>query len=296
MRLLQLKNNPMKSDLNTMQYLSKQGKPLAKGVLSNMLTTAKNHLVQVQKTVTRAGKTFLQNFWIDPDDPEQMRKTADMLGSIAQPNSPFHRWNQTLSDKEYGFIKDYTSDAFYRELNALLRGTTPKKRGYTSDFTLEALKERATVIGAALDRFDLPQEIVTYRIMDDGFKDKLQVGDIIHDKGYTSTSVGKWSETQPNYTYLKIRVPAGKGRGAWIAPISWVKEEQEFLLNRGTKFRITKVKRNKDGSQFAECEVIDREPGDINDMKKSVKSNRIKHKRLDRFTWSVDEIEIVRGR
>ena len=172
----------MKSDLNTMQYLSKQGKPLAKGVLSNMLTTAKNHLVQVQKTVTRAGKTFLQNFWIDPDDPEQMRKTADMLGSIAQPNSPFHRWNQTLSDKEYGFIKDYTSDAFYRELNALLRGTTPKKRGYTSDFNLEALKERATVIGAALDRFDLPQEIVTYRIMDDGFKDKLQVGDIIHDK------------------------------------------------------------------------------------------------------------------
>ena len=294
--MLQLKDNPMKSDIDTIQYLSKQGDPLAKGLLSNMLTAAKNHLVQVQKTVTRAGKTFLQNFWINPDDApseQQIKKTIEMLGLVTIPNSPFAQWSKQLSDKDYGIIKDYTSNSFYKELNALLRNKPVTKK---SGLSLEALKERATIIENALDKFDLPQDLVAYRIMDEGFQDKLKVGEILHDKGFTSTSICKYAETKPGYTYLKIHIPKGKGRGAWIAPISWIHDEEEFLLNRGTQFKITRVKKNKDGSQFAECEVIDRQPGNLDDMKKSIKSDKIQTKRLDKFTWTLDDVEILKSR
>lgn len=58
---------------------------------------------------------------------------------------------------------------------------------------------------------------------------------------------------------MVIDVPAGKGVGAWIAPLSGTEEEYEFLLQRGTKFRIKSVLESNNKTEI-HMEVIGNEP------------------------------------
>lgn len=57
-----------------------------------------------------------------------------------------------------------------------------------------------------------------------------------------------------SYT-LKIKVPSGIGRGAYLEELTSSPQEYEFLLARETKFKITNVI-NKKAQSLIEMEVI----------------------------------------
>lgn len=46
-----------------------------------------------------------------------------------------------------------------------------------------------------------------------------------------------------NPIMLKLKIPKGKGRGVYIENLSAINGEKEFLLKRGSKFKITKISR-----------------------------------------------------
>jgi hypothetical protein len=70
------------------------------------------------------------------------------------------------------------------------------------------------------------------------------VGATVIDKGYTSASISK-SKTFGGSIGYKIVVPPGKGRGAYVGNISSEKSEVEYLLKRGTHYKITGVTYSK---------------------------------------------------
>jgi len=71
---------------------------------------------------------------------------------------------------------------------------------------------------------------------------KAMVGRTVHDTGHMSISTVKGSEFSREVIY-EVRVPTGKGIGAYIGKLSHHKSEAEFLFNRGTIFKIVKVRK-----------------------------------------------------
>ena len=77
-------------------------------------------------------------------------------------------------------------------------------------------------------------------------------GGILHEKGYCSTAmvpgVYDLSSSKSGMIKFNIKVPAGKGIGMWTGHLSDFPHANEFVLARGTKFRIltdlSKIDRN----------------------------------------------------
>ena len=80
-------------------------------------------------------------------------------------------------------------------------------------------------------------------MFEDYFDDTQKlVGKEITEKGYSSSSVVQSGAMTDKDCKIKIHVPSGKGRGAYINNLSEYKDnEYEFLIPRNSKFRIVKV-------------------------------------------------------
>ncbi len=125
-------------------------------------------------------------------------------------------WIEKLTDEETRAIKKYTKndgdpadDKFYARLNAMLRGEIPK------DDTLEYYSNQ---ISGAISKFGLKHDIVCYRTLNfDLYKD-FNIGDIVLEKQFLSTSVTR-SRTLNNTFEVKILVPRGRN-GAYIELLS----------------------------------------------------------------------------
>ena len=104
---------------------------------------------------------------------------------------------------------------------------------------------RTKSMDSAMAKAELNEPIVVYRgsstdlFGDFGGDWQSLVGKEVMDKGFMSTTVKKGGGFSG--TRMRITVPPGKGRGMYVRPISNFPSEGEFLLNRGTKFRITSV-------------------------------------------------------
>ncbi len=71
------------------------------------------------------------------------------------------------------------------------------------------------------------------------------VGRTFKDKGYVSTAAGDKGFSR--MIQVDITVPAGKGRGVYIGQKSSHPTESEYLIKRGSKFRITGVSTDSNG-------------------------------------------------
>ena len=156
-------------------------------------------------------------------------------------------------------IGPYGEGGTYQEINSALRGSRGDDRKYSQE-----MKKQIGAMDAALDRFDLQKPIVVHRIsgaeMLGGLTDPTDIEDIfkgrvIRDPGFISTSVLDKSDFQGTIHCI-ITIPAGKGRGAFISPISVFGErESEFLLKRNTAFVVKKA--YKEGDRTAvEMQVV----------------------------------------
>ena len=145
-------------------------------------------------------------------------------------------WSKNLSRSEIQAIQDY-SENNYGFINASLRdGKTD------SEYYKQGLK-----IEKALNKFDLKKNITVFRGDNGGLLpngegktvDELlaiaQKGLEFKTKNFVSSSVTHPFE--PRIAQYTIKVPKGK-RGAYIKKLSSFRDENEFLINRKTKFRV----------------------------------------------------------
>ena len=114
---------------------------------------------------------------------------------------------------------------------------------------------------SAINKFDLDENIFVYRRADISlqsyFEEILRWDGFFQDNGFTSTTMLKIGATE-NKIELVIKVPKGKGRGAYFAPMSDFPEEHEFILNRGTIFKVRSIDKDENENFTVNVEVIGR--------------------------------------
>lgn len=167
--------------------------------------------------------------------------------------SSYDDWRKQINSSEKNEIQGYTGSG-YVAINSVLRG----KVNPTPEAKLAYLAE-AKQVSSALSKFELNDNIVVFRgVQLDAFGlvggskifstetekgMKALVGTTFVDKGFMSTSAVKSSAFNSKDARITINVPKGKGRGAWVKPLSIYSYENEFLLQKGSGLKITKVEK-----------------------------------------------------
>ena len=156
-----------------------------------------------------------------------------------QPGSMYQSWKSNLSNWQTESVKDYTGSD-YRAMNGVLRGTISTDNADVGTFM------QIGGVTTAIQQFDLKSPIIVYRGTSHKiFGGKFTVdqfnqmkGCTITDNGFGSSAADKAHSWKHKGYIMKITVPQGKGRGAWVDPMSLHKGEQEFIIQRGSQYRI----------------------------------------------------------
>lgn len=170
--------------------------------------------------------------------------------SEATKESKSKREIRGVNEKEKQALKAYTLAGSY-PLNDFLRNGTSVEKGKWSNATPlrtnEDVKEAVQEIDSAMERASLDKETTVFRgVNNDVWKmitEGLEVGGVIQDKGFVSTSLKKLTSSSLTH-FMKIVVP----KGAKAIPLEGLvpnRSAGEILLNRGTRFRVvSKTKTN----------------------------------------------------
>lgn len=185
------------------------------------------------------------------DDPNKK-------GVLQRKKSRYGQWVKNLPDENKTVIADYSEDA-YSDINKYWR-----KVGDWENINEQKIKYQTEKIDESIATFVLKDNIEVYRGMDSGtiadmFPDAGELVDLIgktyKDKSFASTSPSldvakRFSEQNgQDGIILKLDIPQGTGRGAYLDAISAYGEsivgkdaaEYEFLLKRNAKFEIYDV-------------------------------------------------------
>ena len=154
----------------------------------------------------------------------------------------------SLTDAEKEAIKDYTGSGF-ESLNNSLR----------HDWALAtSQKETQKNLDSVIAKGVLKEDIRVYRgsstdlVKGASTVDEVlaMVGEVVTDKGFTSSSITKAGSFKSEPILYRIDVPKGKGRGAYINNGSHFKNhEYEFLLKRGGNYAIKGATKKKSTGQ-----------------------------------------------
>ena len=173
-------------------------------------------------------------------------------GLKARKSSLHGQWLDHLSPDERDAISWYTADG-YGDINDYWR----RRNGWES-IPVDMVEDASKQIDAAISRFTLKENILVQRGVDDFYGASIigetdwneiseTVGMIFQESGYTSTTALLKNSVATAKPYLfEIEIPAGKGRGAYVNKLAGLNEdvEYEFLIARGSKFKITGVEIN----------------------------------------------------
>lgn len=177
------------------------------------------------KTVFDDKGNVKESCCIDPG----MQPTAEMNERVYK---QFLGFDQKLETSERNAILNYSGSG-YASINNKLRSSKGKEVSETIKNMDKAFKKAPA----------LTEDLVVRRGVGSsgGVFDKLQTGDVFQDHGFVSTSAkpgGGFSKS----TSIHIRVPKG-AKGIYMdSKLSLHSSEREFLLPRGSKFRVTGVK------------------------------------------------------
>ncbi|MFG1466626.1 ADP-ribosyltransferase [Xanthobacter sp. DSM 24535] len=146
----------------------------------------------------------------------------------------FAEWGAKLSERESDALAGYKANTF-RAINNHLRGIADAPHH----------NDEIAHLKAALARGKTKRELVVYRGAKDGNPARLaQVGDVITEKGFMSTSVD--SNTAKTFggkppVVIEIRLPKGYAGGAYVQHVPYTKyPEYEFLIRPDASFRVVK--------------------------------------------------------
>lgn len=158
------------------------------------------------------------------------------------------RYRDLLDEDELFAAKGYASES-YKEINGGLR------KGKVS----RPYQDTIEVLDRAIAKAPAPRDMVVYRGMHGAevrrIWEGLKPGDEYSDKGYTSTSAGELTSFAGSIR-LTISVP----KGYPAAPIpSNDPKEAEYLLPRGSTFRVVSIEKSGDTLR-AHVEVVRPKP------------------------------------
>lgn len=177
-------------------------------------------------------------------------------------NTTEQGWLRSLTKDERESIKAYANDdatVGYGDINNTLRRgeykkgyKAPSKDGFVkfADERNDQVSKAVENIDKAIEKFTLAKDKTVWRGLSSSqmsldFEAKLNAlkpGSILSDKAYTSTAVTKSGTAEFGYSFmLKIKVPAGTGRGIYTRKLSEFTQENELLLKRDAQFKVTKV-------------------------------------------------------
>ena len=215
-----------------------------------------------------------------------MGEANEYFGKTARDKTkPYGQWRKAIENTEKNAVVKYTSN-YYTEMNGWLRGLKADT-AFTPE-ELSRLRKYIVDCETALEKSVLPDDILVHRKA--GFE-MLQLykdapNGIFLDEGFTSTSPVK--NSFPGDIDIEIIVPAGRGVGMWVAPISAYKNENEFLINRGAKFKVLEI--NENGNRpLVKLEVAGREAREVKKMQKSQLRNT---HHADKFTWCPTDVKV----
>ena len=179
------------------------------------------------------------------------------------------KWNKAKSQAAHDALYRYTG-SFYMTSNRVLRDSQIK--GLSADEVMNHVKNRGDTtftdwlknMDQGLDSYNNTKAFIGFRgagySLLGGKKSfselKSMVGKTVHDTGHMSISTVAGHEFDRDVLY-EVKVPKGKGIGAYVGQLSQHRSEAEFLLNRGTVFKIVKVRR-ENGQPVVTLEVYGR--------------------------------------
>ena len=153
-------------------------------------------------------------------------------------------WDHNLTGHQRYVISEYTSDG-YSNINSYLRNYDNGE-----NYSVDYVKGQIKALDKAIADYTLKAPIITYRAIKsealiplDGNIESL-IGTEYTDKAFMSTTPYPNSSALNKNLIMEIKLPAGKGIGAYINDYNNL-GEVEFLLARDSKFIITNVKEEK---------------------------------------------------
>ena len=147
-------------------------------------------------------------------------------------------WIDNLSEKERTAIQKYTYNSgdkkpnrFFERLNRMLREDVSRDK---------RMLEYAEIISRALGKYETKHDVVAYRNLDINVYSTFEIGDLLRERQFTSTSVTQAAALDKKYKVV-IYVPKGS-RYAYIEGISQYPKQRELLLDRDTIFEVISKK------------------------------------------------------
>lgn len=181
-----------------------------------------------------------------PGSFPDLAAAENVLGRKGDPNGPFEIWHNILTKDCVDAIYHYTG-IFYKMMNGLARGTIKESDLSPSDVKLA--KKYTDLLEQALNEYELKSDVVLHRQVNatdmlPKFQKAFASPDkLFIDEGFFSATPVMDSFNKFNGMDLIIKVPAGKGRGAWIKHLSRFPHENEFLLNNYSMFTVDDIKK-----------------------------------------------------
>ncbi len=192
-------------------------------------------------------------------------ETGDDANNYFSKKETYKTWSKNLTDESRDVIKEYTYTD-YQDINYRLRKAGVKDENVLLDERLHGDKRKNQIdcLDKIISSFELEDNIIVYRNVEsqlfaDYFDDLNRlVGQRISEKGFTSTvcvESGASADWEKDCK-IKLKVPAGKGRGAYINDYStYENNEYEFLIARDSTFKVIKVDETED-NLILEMEMI----------------------------------------
>ena len=145
-----------------------------------------------------------------------------------------------------GSINTYTEE-YYMDVNYYLRNNSfpPDSPNEYKDY----VKKIATDTEKTINKFELKENITTYKGTSSEYYKDYKIGDTFEMKEFNSTSINKevatnnFKDKQNPYT-LEIRVSKGT-KAIYLGKNSANSNEYELLINKGTSYKV--IEKNENG-------------------------------------------------
>lgn len=158
------------------------------------------------------------------------------------------RWKKRLTPAEEYYAEAYTGND-HRMINEF------ERKGIVKGDTVEKLMHRNDILESALDKAVVEKPMLVNRSSSDDLLGgahtvadiRKMFGQRVTDRGFMSSEISPTTSASRPYgskhgehqIFYHIKVPSGKGIGAYMRGVSpGAKQEQEFLFNRGATFKI----------------------------------------------------------
>lgn len=200
-----------------------------------------------------------------PPASESTRKYLNTWDISASRDSLLrNKWRREITDKEKQAVRLYSGSSAKEWINPALYDTKKyvQKGGLTGSAPMEALAKMRLYehLDKAISKFELNDPITVRRGMWSSpfnVPPEDMIGKIYTSDSYWSTSIktGTAEKFGSNYNFY-VKVPKGKGLGAYIEPFSLNAEEHEFLIKRDAKYAVLDATKDNRGRYHIYVELI----------------------------------------